>query len=54
LLDIGAEDLAIGGAVDNAGRRDLVVAQGSQKVAGLPVAVRHGGNEAQAAVGARP
>lgn len=41
LLDPGPEAGAVDGAVEDARRRDPIVAQGGQKGGGLPVPVRH-------------
>src|SRR5262245_18260962 len=38
--NIGAEQLAVHGAIDHARRRDAVVAQGGDEGAGLPMPVR--------------
>jgi hypothetical protein len=57
LLDIGPEALAVDRAVDDAGRRDAIVAQRGEEGHGAPVAVRHLGMQrrtaAMPAVGAR-
>jgi hypothetical protein len=41
LFDIGAESFAVDGAVDQGGRIDAVIAQGSEKRRGLPAAMRN-------------
>jgi hypothetical protein len=45
LFDIGEKELAVDGTVEHAGRVDAVVAQRSQECCGLPVAMRHLGDE---------
>jgi hypothetical protein len=57
LLDVGPEALAVDRAVDDAGRRDAIMAQRGEEGHGSPVAVRHLGMKrrtaAMPAVGAR-
>ena len=49
LLDVGAEALGIHGAVEDARCGEAVVAQGADEGGRVPVAVRHGAEEALAA-----
>src|SRR5205809_3148860 len=49
LLDVSAEGLAVDRTVDDAGCRDLVVAQSGEKGAGLPTTVRDVGDQPLAA-----
>jgi hypothetical protein len=49
LLDIGTKAGAVDRAVDNAGRRNAVAAQGSQEGQRAPAPVRHLGNQTAAA-----
>ena len=54
LFDIGPEGVAVDGAVDHPWRIDPVDAQGGDKGHGLPMAVRHMGDQPLAAVAPAP
>jgi hypothetical protein len=49
LLDVGEKPLAVEGAVEQRGRIDAIVAQRGEEGRGLPVAVRHFGDESASA-----